>query len=127
MYVDENEETMSVSVVDANHCPGAVMYLFEVCCSLVFGESSRLTAPAVRKRFSSTAILWFVQGYFGRVLYTGDFRFRDEMFADWPLACLDGVDLLFLDNTYCEPHCAFPPRHEALQRIIHLIEQHPGV
>ncbi len=29
-------ETMSVTVIDANHCPGAVMYIFEVrvkCCS----------------------------------------------------------------------------------------------
>ena len=28
---DQNEETMTVSVIDANHCPGAVMYFFQVC------------------------------------------------------------------------------------------------
>ncbi len=39
---EDGGETMTVTVIDANHCPGAVMLLFD--------------------------------GYFGRILYTGDFR-----------------------------------------------------
>ncbi len=35
--------SITVTAIDANHCPGAIMFLFE--------------------------------GYFGRILYTGDFRY----------------------------------------------------
>jgi DNA cross-link repair 1B protein len=51
MYLDEEkQEQMVVNLIDANHCPGSVMFLFE--------------------------------GYFGKVLYTGDFRYTDLMFTE---------------------------------------------
>ena len=44
LHVDRrgNHVTITVTTIDANHCPGSAMFLFE--------------------------------GYFGRILYTGDFR-----------------------------------------------------
>ena len=91
MYLDEEkQEQMVVNLIDANHCPGSVMFLFE--------------------------------GYFGKVLYTGDFRYTDLMFTQTPLSNCSNIDVLFLDNTYCAPECVFPPREEAVEQIIALIQ-----
>ena len=91
MYLDEEkQEQMVVNLIDANHCPGSVMFLFE--------------------------------GYFGKVLYTGDFRYTDLMFTETSLSNCSNIDLLFLDNTYCAPECVFPSREEAADQIIALIQ-----
>ena len=91
MYLDEEkQEQMVVNLIDANHCPGSVMFLFE--------------------------------GYFGKVLYTGDFRYTDLMFTETSLSNCSNIDLVFLDNTYCAPECVFPSREEAADQIIALIQ-----
>lgn len=93
IYLDEEkQEQMVVSVIDANHCPGSVMFLFE--------------------------------GYFGKVLYTGDFRYSNTMFSDTPPSKCSNIDILYLDNTYCAPQCIFPTREEATENILSLIQQH---
>ena len=83
------KETMTVSLIDANHCPGAVMFLF--------------------------------QGYFGNVLYTGDFRYTPDMFVETPLSSLPPIDTLYLDNTYCTPTSNFPTRKEAKDMMSKII------
>ncbi|XP_071138703.1 5' exonuclease Apollo-like [Mytilus edulis] len=89
---DEKQEQMVVSVIDANHCPGSAMFLFE--------------------------------GYFGKVLYTGDFRYCNLMFEDTPLFNCSDIDILYLDNTYCSPECIFPTREEAVEKLIKLVQEH---
>ena len=89
----DGAETMTVSAMDANHCPGSIMLLFE--------------------------------GYFGTILYTGDFRYTSDMFIDTPLSFPKCIDILYLDNTYCSPQCDFPSRAEARKQIIQIIEDHP--
>ncbi|EDV28172.1 uncharacterized protein TRIADDRAFT_21698, partial [Trichoplax adhaerens] len=86
-------ETMSVTLLDANHCPGAVMFLFE--------------------------------GYFGCILYTGDFRYDDQLHLQPGFPQSKQVDQLFLDNTYCNPKAQFPTRHDAFQIILNIIQQNP--
>ncbi|KAL5508975.1 hypothetical protein EMCRGX_G004247 [Ephydatia muelleri] len=81
-----------VTVLDANHCPGAAMFLFE--------------------------------GYFGTILYTGDFRYSPNMAAT-PLLSGKHVDILYLDNTYCHESCVFPSREEAGDSVIRLIRSLP--
>ena len=92
--------TVSVTTLDANHCPGSAMFIFE--------------------------------GYFGRILYTGDFRCAPCSPVEWKaflsplppppsryspemdslpvLKHCSPVDVLYLDNTYCDTSCKFPSR-----------------
>jgi DNA cross-link repair 1A protein len=69
--VVEEEEGVTVTAVDANHCPGAVMLFFET--------------PQ------------------GRVLHSGDCRASSSMQQNPVLqrARARGLELLFLDTTYC--------------------------
>ncbi|KAM9320253.1 5' exonuclease Apollo [Gastrophryne carolinensis] len=85
-------ETVSVTLIDANHCPGSVMFLFE--------------------------------GYFGTILYTGDFRYSSLMLKHPPLKNKE-IDFLYLDNTNCDPECRVPSRQEATKQIVEIIETHP--
>lgn len=87
-----DEVNISVTLIDANHCPGAVMFLFE--------------------------------GYFGTVLYTGDFRYSALMLETYPLVERPLIDVLYMDNTYCDPLCSFPKREVAKQQIIDIIKEH---
>lgn len=86
---------MTVTLIDANHCPGSVMFFFE--------------------------------GYFGRILYTGDFRYTENMVTTSPFCDIISkpIDALYLDNTYCSPKCVFPTREAAQREILTIIEQHP--
>ncbi|XP_058516063.1 5' exonuclease Apollo [Ochotona princeps] len=86
-------ETMTVTLLDANHCPGAVMFLFE--------------------------------GYFGTILYTGDFRFTPSMLKEPALTRGKEIHVLYLDNTNCNPALVLPTRQEAARQIVQLIRQHP--
>ncbi|KAJ4754510.1 DNA repair metallo-beta-lactamase family protein [Rhynchospora pubera] len=98
--VTGGEVKVRVTPIDANHCPGSVMYLF--------------------------------QGELGCVLYTGDFRWeltseRANMSKSTLLDALNGekVDILYLDNTYCNPCFSFPSRKDAAQQVVDIIEKHP--
>uniref|UniRef100_A0A8C8W4A7 5' exonuclease Apollo n=1 Tax=Peromyscus maniculatus bairdii TaxID=230844 RepID=A0A8C8W4A7_PERMB len=87
------QETMTVTLIDANHCPGSVMFLFE--------------------------------GYFGTILYTGDFRFTPSMLKEPALILGKQIHTLYLDNTNCNPALVLPSRQEATRQIVQLIRQFP--
>lgn len=86
-------ETMTVTLIDANHCPGSVMFLFE--------------------------------GYFGTILYTGDFRFTPSMLKEPALQLGKPIHTLYLDNTNCNPALVLPSQQEAARQIVELIRKHP--
>ncbi|XP_037356058.1 5' exonuclease Apollo [Talpa occidentalis] len=86
-------ETMTVTLLDANHCPGSVMFLFE--------------------------------GYFGNILYTGDFRYTPSMLKEPALRVGKQIHTLYLDNTNCNPALVLPSQQEAARQIIELIQKHP--
>lgn len=64
------------------------------------------------------------RGDFGCLLYTGDFRWEisSERASEGRITLLnaledDTVDILYLDNTYCNPSYAFPSRQIAAQQV----------
>lgn len=91
---DINKERLTVTLIDANHCPGAVMFLFE--------------------------------GYFGSILYTGDFRYTPSMLREPCLRTNTTIDVLYLDNTNCDPNRTLPSRQRATQQIKEIIRSHPS-
>ncbi|RXN03109.1 5 exonuclease Apollo-like protein [Labeo rohita] len=92
---DLGKERLTVTLIDANHCPGAVMFLFE--------------------------------GYFGTRLYTGDFRYTPSMLREQCLRNTTTIDVLYLDNTNCDPTRAVPSRQRATQQIKEIIRAYPGL
>ncbi|XP_077191062.1 5' exonuclease Apollo [Paroedura picta] len=88
------QETMTVTLIDANHCPGSVMFLFE--------------------------------GYFGVILYTGDFRYNPDMQQEPALKNSKLINVLYLDTTNCYPECILPSRQKATEQIKELIRAHPN-
>ncbi|XP_029974502.1 5' exonuclease Apollo [Salarias fasciatus] len=90
---DIGKETLTVTLIDANHCPGAVMFLFE--------------------------------GYFGTILYTGDFRYTPSMLREPCFQTNTAIDVLYLDDTNCDPNRTLPTRQRATQQIKEIIRSHP--
>ena len=98
--------TVRVTAMQANHCPGSVMFLFE---KLKAGGEVDI-----------------------RILYTGDFRFEGDSF----LSCTESlhaankplvVDEMYLDTTFLsEDYPTFPPRREAELRVWQLTRDWVG-
>ncbi|KAI7981198.1 5' exonuclease Apollo [Camellia lanceoleosa] len=70
------------------------------------------------------AVMYLFRGEFGCMLYTGDFRWettskRAEIGKSMLLSALgnDKVDILYLDNTYCNPSYSFPSREVIAQQF----------
>lgn len=85
-----------VVLIEANHCPGAVQFLFKIELE---------------------------NGGFERYVHTGDFRFCDEMRFDSFLNCFVGCDGVFLDTTYCNPKFVFPNQDESVDYVISVIDK----
>lgn len=63
------------------------------------------------------AAMFIVDGAFGRILHTGDFRYSIPVAAS--IRQFAGtVDRLFLDCTYCHPSFCFPSQMKEMDRIV---------
>uniref|UniRef100_A0A0D3CYG6 DNA ligase n=1 Tax=Brassica oleracea var. oleracea TaxID=109376 RepID=A0A0D3CYG6_BRAOL len=82
-----------VVLIDVNHCPGAVQFLFKTNDGLE------------------------------RYIHTGDFRFCDSMRSDPFLSSFVGCEGVFLDTTYCNPKFVFPTQQESVDYVINVIDK----
>ncbi|KAL0343399.1 UNVERIFIED_CONTAM: DNA ligase 6 [Sesamum angustifolium] len=94
-----------VWLVDANHCPGAVEFLFKVPASCDGGAGSSGVVT------------------YEKYVHTGDFRYCDEMKNESALSEFIGADAVFLDTTYCNPKFVFPSQEESIDYIVGVIER----
>jgi DNA cross-link repair 1A protein len=90
LELDETATIAGVEVtpMDANHCPGAAMFLFKVPPS----------SPGSKAQV---------------ILHTGDMRWQPWM-AEHPALKGQQVDILILDTTYCTPRWSLPPQSEVV-------------
>ncbi|KAJ8424283.1 hypothetical protein Cgig2_003265 [Carnegiea gigantea] len=85
-----------LTLIDANHCPGAVQFLFKIPIG---------------------------GGKFERFVHTGDFGYRPSMKIEPSLSQFVGCEALFLDITCCHPKFVFPSHEESIDYIVSVIER----
>ncbi|CAI9110622.1 OLC1v1010679C1 [Oldenlandia corymbosa var. corymbosa] len=85
-----------VVLIDANHCPGAVQFLFKVPVD---------------------------EGKFDKYVHTGDFRYSESMKLVPLLNEFIGSDAVFLDTTYCNPKYVFPGQQESINHVVEVVNR----
>jgi hypothetical protein len=87
---------VTVALIDANHCPGSVLFLF---------------------------IVERPNGIIVRHLHTGDFRAAPRMCLHPLIKQPDNppINCLYLDTTYLGPQYAFPAQEECIQAVCDLV------
>ncbi|XVF71531.1 hypothetical protein PTKIN_Ptkin12aG0045500 [Pterospermum kingtungense] len=85
-----------VILIDANHCPGAVQFLFKVPTK---------------------------NGSFERYVHTGDCRYCNSMKLNSYLNGFVGCDAIFLDTTYCDPKFVFPAQEESVDYVVSVVDR----
>ncbi|KAJ6766599.1 DNA LIGASE [Salix purpurea] len=92
---------VGVTLVDANHCTGAVQFLLKV---------------PICKNLEN----------FEQYVHTGDCRYSCEMKDDVFLRGFVGCNAVFLDTTYCHPKFVFPLQEESVDYVVGAIEKIGG-
>ncbi|KAF3938332.1 hypothetical protein ABW19_dt0209728 [Dactylella cylindrospora] len=88
----------TVTMIDANHCPGSSLFLFE----------KHIDSPRGRR--------------LQRILHCGDFRASAKHLRH-PLlnvARRNRIDICYLDTTYLNPKYAFPPQRQVIDACMEL-------
>lgn len=90
-----------VTLFNANHCSGSVMFLFE---NIETRE---------------------------KILYTGDFRFEDYVLTEFMdeeiINEIKNVEKIYIDTTFCDSFYEYlPSRNETINVICNLIDKHQG-
>ncbi|NXE74160.1 DCR1B exonuclease, partial [Cochlearius cochlearius] len=105
---------VTVTLLDSNHCPGSVMFLFEGAFGTILytgtGRPPRRPPPPPPRPDGPVLV--------------GDFRYSSAMRGE-PALSGRHIDRLYLDNTHCHPHRALPSRQRATRQAAHVIRAHP--
>jgi DNA cross-link repair 1A protein len=91
--------TIKVTLIDANHCPGSALFIFDIQLD---------------------------GGTWIRHLHTGDFRATPSMCLHPHLRQPENptIDHLYLDTTYLDAKYGFPAQEESIQAACRLVEEH---
>lgn len=97
---------VTVTLIQANHCPGSCLFLFEGKQTVNAGDSSFHSA------FVGTARVF-------RYLHCGDFRACPKHVSH-PMIQGKRLDLIYLDTTYLDPKYCFPPQQMVIDACAEL-------
>jgi len=104
IYLDESKkEGVSVMMMDAFHCPGAIMFLF---------------------RGKMGTVLHTGDFRFSEQMFDNPILFPPQRSNKDMRGISVDVDYLFLDNTFADPEYDFPSREEAYKSLTNTIKQH---
>jgi DNA cross-link repair 1B protein len=120
----ENDELLTVTALDAGHCPGSVAFLFEGKCGRVFHTGDWRREDWCGK--ASTPFGYDTLTNQPRRPLNDEKRRASSTASTAALPrCLTRapLDLVLLDNTYGDPSYVFPTRHEAASKVCGLIKQ----
>lgn len=92
---------VKVTMMDANHCPGSSIFLFE-------GPQTLPNAP-----FRNSKRIF-------RYLHCGDFR-ASPAHLEHPAMQRKKMDIIYLDTTYCDPKYQFPAQEQVISACAELI------
>ncbi|TFL01927.1 DNA repair metallo-beta-lactamase-domain-containing protein [Pterulicium gracile] len=91
---------VSVTLIDANHCPGSCLFMFEGPQTLNAGDSNFKSSHVGSKRIF-------------RYLHCGDFR-ASPQHINHPSVRGKKLDIIYLDTTYLDPRYVFPSQPEVI-------------
>ncbi|ESK97882.1 dna repair protein pso2 [Moniliophthora roreri MCA 2997] len=91
-----NSGGVHVTLIEANHCPGSCLFLFE----------GKQTVDAGDSKWKSN---WVGKDRVWRYLHCGDFRASPEHVLH-PAVKGKRLDVVYLDTTYLDPRYTFPPQ-----------------
>ena len=124
---DKNDEFLTVTALDAGHCPGSVAFLFEGACGRVFHTGDWRREDWCGKE---TSPFGYADDRGGRGTRTPPRETNDDDRStnnrtDRVPRCLTRapIDLLLLDNTYGNPSYVFPSRAAAAAVIAALVKK----
>ncbi len=104
IYVDDKKkEGVSVVMMDAFHCPGAVMFLF---------------------RGKMGTVVHTGDFRFSEQMLSNPFLFPPEHAKSSMQGISIDVDYLFLDNTFADPDYDTPSREVAYKSLVDVVKRH---
>ena len=107
VYLDESKtEYCEVVLIDANHCPGAVMFLFTLRNGTVFHTGDFRFHPTMLDPEHNPFLC-------------PPGRFKPDL-----TGITVPIDFLHLDNTFADPQYDFPSQAEAYESLKHMVEEH---
>ncbi|KAN0060588.1 DNA cross-link repair protein PSO2/SNM1 [Thecaphora frezii] len=100
---------VTVTCIDANHCPGSCLFLFE--------------GPQTAQLLSRTHTSPYIgTGRIFRYLHCGDFR-ASPMHTNHPQVKGKKLDIVYLDTTYCNPRYCFPAQDQVVEACAELVRR----
>ncbi|KAJ3503570.1 hypothetical protein NLJ89_g8372 [Agrocybe chaxingu] len=104
-----NTNGVTVTLIEANHCPGSCLFFFEGPQTVNAGDS------AFKSSFVGSSKTF-------RYLHCGDFRASPRHIMH-PAVRGKTIDLVYLDTTYLDPKYTFPPQPLVISACAELVKK----